>query len=132
MVIVTMPVGGSASEAVHDGHAEPGVAQHLGGPLGRTVAGEHHRDPPAVAAPALQVVDDPAGLAVVQRHRLGAERQRDACRRRRSSGSRSSSGSRQGSSSSRRRTVSTRPNGLTDHHGWPQPVGVRAHVGRGS
>ena len=70
------PAGGAVSIRLHQRGAEPGVVQHLDRPLRRAVPLEdqHHR--PAVAGPALQVVDHPAGLAVVERHRLGGQRQR--------------------------------------------------------
>ena len=66
---------GRIGEAVGQGHADAGVTQHLGGALGRTVALEDQRDPPAVGGPLPDVVDDPGGFAVIEARRRGRERQ---------------------------------------------------------
>ena len=59
--------------SLHHGRAESGVAQHLDRPLGRAIGLEDQRDRPARAGPPLEVVDDPAGVAVVARGRLSSE-----------------------------------------------------------
>ena len=73
--------GGRGRDLLGQPGAEAGVAEHLDRPLGGAVPLEDQRDRPALAGPALEVVDHPGGLAVVERGRLGGQGHRDRRRR---------------------------------------------------
>src|SRR6185369_10663869 len=56
---------GHVAEAVGQSDSDAGVPEYLGRALGRTVALEDQRDPPAIGGPLPDILDNPGGLAMI-------------------------------------------------------------------